>query len=117
MPGSRGDDAPREVAAGQRAGQHSIPRLQMHAAAVDASWGVNGRDCTEESREQRIREERQLTSAREVRGLVVVQHELNQPSQKREWRGSGVLVCGFEQRPRPRRHHASLGEQLDDPGD
>ena len=33
-----------EVAPGQRAGQHSRPRLQMHAAASDASWGVNGRD-------------------------------------------------------------------------
>ncbi len=66
------------------------------------------------SREQRIREERKLTTAREVRGLVVVQHELNQPPQERESRGSRVLVCGFEQRPRPTRHHASLGEQFDD---
>src|SRR5207247_811471 len=66
------------------------------------------------SREQRIREERKLTTAREVRGLVVVQHELHQPPQERESRGSRVLVCGVEQRLRPFRHHASLGQQFDD---
>jgi hypothetical protein len=42
-----------------------------------------------------------------VRALVAVQHELNQPAQERKRRASRVLVCGFEQSPRPVWHHAA----------
>jgi hypothetical protein len=44
----------------------------------------------------------------------VVQDELQQPLQERECRGSRGLARGLEQRPRPFRHHAGLGQQFDD---
>ena len=44
----------------------------------------------------------------------MVQRELHQPPQEGESRGSRVLVCGSEQRPRPYRHHSGFSQQFDD---
>ena len=124
MSSSRGDDAPVRGRARPARGPAFETQVADARRRIGRFLGRERPRLNGGSREQRIREERKLATAREVRGLVVVQHELHQPLQEREFRlpavalakvgGSRVLVRGFEQRPRPFRHHAGLGQQFDD---